>query len=89
MFNDPTKKANICFDCKKACGHCSWSGLDAKGNPKFEPVPGWTAKKSKMLIGRNKKGKKLYIDTYHITACPLFEQEKKRSPLIVRKGDFL
>lgn len=89
MIKDPAKKANICFDCKKACGGCSWSGLDAKGNPKFEPVPGWTAEKTKVLVGRNKHGERIYADTYHITACPLFEKEAKRKLREVRKGDFL
>ena len=54
---------NICFDCQKACGDCSWSD-------NFEPVPGWTAEKC------HYHGVGKYKDTYHITACPEFEPDR-------------
>ena len=61
--------ANICFDCQLACGRCSWSGRDpTTWELLFEPVPGWTAKKSR----------KSHNDTYHITACPLFIPDEPR-----------
>ncbi len=67
---------NICFDCKKACGQCSWSAADPlTGELLFEPVPGWTAEK----IEQNSNYRYKYPNTtYHITACPLFEQDDKR-----------
>lgn len=60
---------NICFDCKNSVpddrGHgCPWSR-------KFEPVEGWTAKKVKQCIGNGK-----YDETYHITACPMFDRDR-------------
>ena len=49
---------NICFDCQLAIGGCEWSA-------KFEPVPGWTARKN-TVSG---------IETYHIVACPKFKRD--------------
>lgn len=69
-------KTNICFDCKKACGGCSWSELDpVTGKPRFEPVPGWTAKPARLLYWVDNGTRKRYDDTYEITACPLFEPD--------------
>ena len=66
--------SNICCECKKACGGCSWSEWDENTSTvRFEPVPGWEAKVVKLNLGDNK-----IVDTYSITACPLFEQEEKR-----------
>ena len=56
-------KTNICWDCEKACGGCSWSR-------NFEPVPGWKAKKIRW--SRTKE------TTYMITKCPLFERTPDR-----------
>ena len=67
-------KANICFDCKKACGDCSWSETDPNTKKgRFEPVPGWTAEKTVLNVGMNGTNRN-FVETYHITACPLFEQ---------------
>lgn len=76
------RSTNICFDCQNACGGCSWSELnpDTK-RPRFEPVPGWTAKKVLLLIGHNKKGVAALIETYHVTKCPQFIKDEPR------KGD--
>lgn len=69
---------NICFDCKKACGGCSWSAVDPiTGKVKFEPAPGWTAEKVMLNSGWS-NGKACFIETYHITACPLFEHDEPR-----------
>ena len=39
-----TGSASICFDCKKACGGCSWSEYDpVAGKVRWEPVEGWVA----------------------------------------------
>lgn len=65
-------KANICFDCDRACGGCSWTEIDPETEkPRFEPVPGWTAKKVKLRLGACNKLVNI-AETYHITACPLF-----------------
>lgn len=70
--------ANICIDCKKASGGCSWSEVDpVTGKILFEPVPGWDAKKVKLRNGQTRKGVPIYIDTYSIKACPLFEKEER------------
>lgn len=60
---------NICIECQKACGGCSWS-------KSFEPIEGWTAKKCHLpMVGRNSV---TYIETYYITACPEFEQDGRK-----------
>ena len=64
------RKANICFDCQKACGGCSWSRS-------FEPVPGWTAEKT-MLNNGMACDKRRMAETYHIIACPEFVQDEPR-----------
>ena len=70
-------QTNICFGCKRACGGCSWSEVDAQtGKIRFEPVPGWTATKLVKHIDYF-KGYHRVMETYHITACPLFEEEKR------------
>lgn len=65
-------RANICFDCARACGGCSWSA-------RFEPVPGWTAEPVQIKY-YNKSDGPLFTDTYSITACPLFTPDKERRP---------
>lgn len=75
------RSTNICFDCQNACGGCSWSEIDPDTKrPRFEPVPGWTAKKVVLNCGTFKGGKVL-VETYHITKCPQF------IPDVKRKGD--
>ena len=67
-----TKNSQLCWDCEKACGRCSWS-------KNFTPVEGWKAKPTKMLISTtNGKGglRKYYSDTYEIHECPEFEPLK-------------
>ena len=83
-LRDPHKKgvsnnrANICIDCKKSVGLCPWSAVDQKtGKLKFEPVPGWTATKTKMRCSGTLAGAAKYVDTYSITACPLFEKDER------------
>lgn len=64
-------KANICFDCDRACGGCPWSEIDPETEkPRFAPVPGWTAEKAILRFGKNR-----FEETYNITACPLFTQD--------------
>lgn len=54
-------KSNICLDCDKSCGLCSWSSS-------LTPVPGWTAKPIKKRINDG-----VIVNSWHITACPQFE----------------
>lgn len=66
---------NICWDCKKACGKCSWTAANPlTGELLWKPVPGWTAEEVEQLRG----GYRTSWKTYHITACPLFEPDEKR-----------
>lgn len=83
--------ANICFDCERACGGCSWTEVDPEtGKLRWEPVPGWTAEPTVLKIGSNQTGLR-YQETYHITACPLFDRSPKRKsnplPNTNRDGD--
>lgn len=74
----PTNRTNICFDCQKACGDCSWSEIDpATKHPRFEPVPGWTAEKVKYQTQSINGGSK-FCDTYHVIACPEFVRDEPR-----------
>ena len=66
-------KANICIYCKNAVpddkGHgCPWSR-------NFDPVPGWTAEPTVLKAGNSKP-----IETYHITACPMFDRDDRYKP---------
>lgn len=73
------KGPNICFDCANAYGGCPWTEEDPEtGKTRFAPVPGWTAERSVMRNRYRHKGKRYvsYIETYHITACPMFVEEK-------------
>ena len=70
--------ANICFDCQKACGDCSWSATDPNtGKPQFEPVEGWTATPVVIWTEHNKCGDRP-IEGYHITAYPEFVRDDPR-----------
>ncbi len=68
---------NICFDCKKACGNCSWSEIDPETKrPAYKPVEGWKAIKVPYLIGAGSG-----IDsTYYISECPEFEPDEGFQP---------
>lgn len=72
MNPNPHKRANICFDCENACGNCSWSAVDMDGKLRFEPVPGWTARKVTINLGKGRTA-----ETYHITDCPQFRYAGK------------
>lgn len=64
--------ANICFDCERACGGCSWSEYDkTTGGTRFKIPEGATAKPVFDMKGR--------LSTYHITDCPLFIRSSPRS----------
>ena len=79
--------ANICIDCKNACGNCEWSEVDPETEKvKFNPVPGWTAKPATYRVG---VGNHARIEHgYRITACPKFEpiEGAKKRKLQVHSG---
>lgn len=54
------KSQQLCWDCAKATGRCSWSR-------RLEPVPGWTAMKVKRLSHTGE-----IVEGTQITACPEF-----------------
>lgn len=65
-----SKPKQLCFDCKKAVGGCSWSRT-------YTPVDGWTAEPTMIKqdgkmgrLGRANNG----IPSYQITQCPQFER---------------
>ena len=70
---------NICFDCKNACGGCSWTEFNPETKQtRFEPVPGWTAKPVVLNVGAA-KGQVRLVETYHITNCPQFVRDEPRT----------
>lgn len=67
-------QTNICMECAKACGGCSWTAVAADGTTLlWQPVEGWTATPVKINV-KAEGGKVREIDSYHITACPEFER---------------
>ena len=54
------KSQQLCWDCAKATGRCSWSR-------RLEPVPGWTATKVERLSHTGE-----IVEGTQITACPEF-----------------
>lgn len=63
---------NICFDCQRAVGGCSWSEIDPKTNkPRFKFVDGSITKKVKRKV----KGR--FVDEEMIVSCPLFLPDEK------------
>lgn len=70
--------ANICIDCKKACGDCEWSEIDPiTKHPRFAPVPGWTATPVLLAYRHGKE-----TTTYRITACPKFKLMRRAMPRV-------
>lgn len=63
------KVQNICWDCKKAVGRCSWSR-------DFTPVEGWDAENVPYQPWETQSVK--YRDTYIIRGCPEFERDEPR-----------
>ena len=53
-----------CWECKNACGGCSWSSS-------FTPVDGWVAEPT-TIIYKSKNGVEHRTDTYKIYECPEF-----------------
>lgn len=72
---DPVKKINLkkgykkdqlCWDCQKACGNCSWS-------KKLKPIKGWVVQPT--IIKSNGEPT---IHTYKIIKCPEFVRDEPR-----------
>ena len=57
------KNEQLCWRCSKATGGCPWSATG-------EHIEGWAAKPVDV------KSRYTNDKTYHITACPLFDEEK-------------
>lgn len=59
--------STLCWKCEKACGRCSWSD-------RFEPVDGWSAVPTKILVSsREKENSRKYTDSFDVYYCPEFE----------------
>ena len=56
--------ATICWNCKKACGRCSWSR-------DFTPIEGWEAIPTKRRESWN--GYTRIAESYDVYNCPEFE----------------
>jgi hypothetical protein len=63
------KVQNICWDCQKAVGGCSWSR-------DFTPVEGWDAENVPYQPWETQTVK--YRDTYIIRGCPEFLRDEPR-----------
>ena len=88
--NNIPGKTNICFDCQRACGDCSWSEVDpVTKRVRFQPVPGWTAERVKVNVdhGHGSFG----VETYHITACPKFipDEPRQTSNLELSENEYI
>lgn len=71
VLEETRKHKQLCWDCEKACGRCSWS-------KNFTPVPGWKAIPTK--IQADNHSKYTHVDSFDIYECPEFElmEEIKR-----------
>ena len=70
IMNSKYHSQQLCWDCKNACGRCSWS-------QSFTPVRGWVAEATTIntqVTGRNQKHYNITMDSYDIKECPLFER---------------
>ena len=68
-----TASEKNCFDPKEPtkCWECEWAGGKNGKCPwatKFEPVPGWKAIPTKILVSDRQK-----IDSFIVVECPEFE----------------
>lgn len=54
------ESGQLCWNCKKACGGCSWSSS-------FTPIPGWEA--TPHITDEDNERP---IHTYHVKSCPEF-----------------
>lgn len=76
-------RANPCIDCACPIRRCPWLHAD-------KPVPGWTAARVSIRLAVD-HGRPHWVETYRITACPLFRPAppRKSSRTQLAKGQFL
>lgn len=85
--SNPSAGTNICFDCKKAVGYCSWSMIDPETDrPAFKPPDGAEYEIVKYMEF-HAHGKARWGETAHITACPEFERDEPRKIPHYRSDD--
>lgn len=63
-------KPTLCWKCEKACGGCSWSA-------DFDPVKGWTAKRT-IIKGDTNENCHRDIESYIVFKCPLFKDDSEK-----------
>ena len=70
IMNSKYHSQQLCWDCKNACGRCSWS-------QSFTPVRGGVAEETPINTlgpGRNQKHYNITRESYAIKECPLCER---------------
>ena len=60
-------KRQLCWDCKRACGGCSWSR-------NFTPIAGWDAEETTICVQNRSEGR---ISSFYIRDCPQFIREER------------
>ena len=73
------QRDTLCLSCEWACGKdkkCPWSN-------KFEPVPGWQAKPTKVQIRTEPLQ---YTDSFFVYQCPLYEMDSELKRRIVKNA---
>lgn len=79
--NNVGQKASICFDCERACGGCCWSEVDTETDKiRFQPVPGWKARKTTIKINNK------WEYSYFVYECPLFIKSPEKTENIIEKS---
>ena len=74
--------ATLCWTCRNACGGCSWTEVDKATNKvRFQPVKGWVATKTRVLVnsGPGQTGR-CYDTSYIVRFCPLYEADGGGEP---------
>ena len=67
-------KRNTLLDLKNACGKCPWSECDKETRKlKWQPVEGWHAIRTKVLMNSCGGARRHYETSYIVTACPQYE----------------
>lgn len=64
ILKEVKKHKQLCWNCEKACGRCSWS-------KSFTPVPGWKAIPTKIQADNHSRYS--HVDSFDIYECPEFE----------------
>ena len=62
------KKNTLCWKCRNAVPDYK-SGVGCEWSRYFKPVPGWTAERGDISIGKNKR-----LISYCVIDCPKFER---------------